>query len=128
MSISRVVVLILDVNRYRLLAQIIYDEMLIMKMNPLRVEWFTMFKKRTQKSEVGSSDDSVGYVGDDSDVEVRHAEEIYFNELDRLETEVGTTTIAKLSWMERWLHQGNILRTLTEFEEDTKWIHILSAR
>ena len=34
----------------------------------------------------------------------------------------------KLTWQSRWWHEGNLFFTLEEFEEDTKWIHVISAR
>ncbi len=44
------------ITRFKLLAQIIYDEMLMMKMNPLRVEWFTPRKAKGEKKDVYAND------------------------------------------------------------------------
>ncbi len=107
--------------------------MLIMKMNPLRVEWFSLFKGKKHRKEaaVSESGETAVQYGDDQQAELfdeGHQGDIASDGFHKLAVEAELKTPKHFQWLERWWCQGNMLCTLAEFEEDTKWIHILSAR
>ena len=121
-------------TRYKLLAQIMYDEMLIMRINPFRVPWITWLRRTlNRKAKEGRSEKSSFRKGSTQEYLSPKLKEIFekYDE-DELGIDRGSSidghASESMSWLQKVQRSGNILPTLQEFERDTMWIHILSAR
>ncbi len=91
-----------------------YDEMLIMRMNPLRIEWRVLF--RTCLCQKGT----------EAGVCVEQGERIERDSEQDAEGADQDSASGKQKCLSTW--KGNILATLEQFQKDTEWIYVISAR
>ena len=92
--------------------------MLIMRMNPLRIKWRLLFGEvKSNETETPVSD---------AGVPVEQGERIERDSEQDVEGADQDSASGKQKCLSSW--KGNILATLEEFEEDTKWIYVISAR
>ncbi len=99
-----------------------------MRINPLRIPWRSL----TESSSCVKRDVSE-YAVKEAQAETSRSipdstHLIYQDGTEAAETSQPPETFLERSfgWLRGW--RGNLLPTLREFEEETKWIHVLSAR